>query len=118
VKLRTWHVEAAVVWLALHIIGTIGGTLESWTGYLQTSAVWVTFLYIQVVDRMSERQGEQGTPAVPCFRMATVYHVVKDSLWLIFFLSVGMYPAALGGVLFLSYPAWRKWWRRKYPIAA
>lgn len=113
--LQTWMVEACVVFIVLATVAMLtGNRLVEWIG---TFAVFGTFLHAQVADRMQEKQAIKITPDVHCFRWSTRYFVCKELLWFVYFFIHQSYAALVGVILFLLYPFWRTWWRRRYPLS-
>jgi hypothetical protein len=112
---KTWMVELAVVWLVL--IGVValthGGLIEA-VGAL---AVLAAFAHAQVAERMREREALKSKPDVHCHRWSLRYFMAKELLWLSYFVAHRSWSALVGVGVFLVYPLWRKWWRKRYPIA-
>jgi len=108
---RTWHVELAVVAVVLAAVNVIArrGPIE-WIGAL---AVLASFAHGQVADRLAEKEGQRERPEVDCHLMSRRYFVAKEALWVVYFLALGAWSPLVGCALFLVYPAWRAWWRRK-----
>lgn len=117
---RTWHYEAAFVAALLLIIAAfttpsieaarsgIEGLTSFLIIWLSAAAVLGSFLHAQVGTYMAEDMGETGEPLTECYYKLGQYWLYKEILWfLVFFLS-GAYPAIVGNVIFLIYPAWRK----------
>lgn len=104
-------VVAAV--LAGVAIATHGGPVE----FLGAAAVILSFGHAQVADRLAEREGARAAPGVECHRWATRYLVGKETLWLAYFVAHRSWSALAGVGLFLTYPAWRRWWRVRHPLA-
>jgi len=107
--MRTWQKEALVVLLVL--IGSLFFKPITLPDVVCVIAVWVTFLHAQVADRMQEKQAKMSTPDVECFRWSNRYFLIKESLWILFFLLLKSYPALIGSVVFFIYPYWRKIYR-------
>lgn len=112
--MKTWKAEAAVVITVLFI-------QLCFTGFhvkeiVCALAVYFTFLHAQVADRMQERQALQATPDVECYKKSNYYFVLKELLWIAFFLMTQSYAALSGAILFSVYPLWRKYWRKINPI--
>lgn len=114
--LRTWHLELLVA--ACVVVSTTALTAHRAIDWLACLAVLASFCHGQVAARMSEAQGALPTPTVDCYRIATVYWVAKEALWLTFFVLQGSYAAVCGCLLFAVYPAWRRWWRSVTPRSA
>lgn len=114
--IRTWHCELSVVAVVLAVVAIAagGGVLE----LLGAGAVVLTFGHAQVADRLAERDAVRSRPSVPCHRWATRYLVGKETLWCAYFVLHQSWSALAGVALFLAYPSWRRWWRRRHPIAS
>lgn len=109
--LRTWHAELVVVGAVLGavVFATQGGARD----WLVAAAILASFAHGQVSDRLAEQEGLRARPAVDCWKWSRRYFVLKESLWAAFFFASGSYAALVGVGLFLAYPVWRSWWRRK-----
>lgn len=115
-RLRTWHVESAVVLLLLSVTASAsGGGLAAWLGVV---AVQCSFHHMAIGERMREREAARPVPSVECHRQLTAFLVAKEAAWIALFLVTRTYPALVGCVLFLAYPAWRRAWRRVHPITS
>ncbi|MCB9507953.1 MAG: hypothetical protein H6697_09840 [Myxococcales bacterium] len=110
---RTWHVEAAFVFLVLAAaaIASGKGGVE-WVGVF---AVLTSFMHGQVADRLSEAAGRDaadGGHAVECWRRERRYFVLKELLWVTYFFALGAWSALVGALVFAAYRPWRTHWRR------
>lgn len=76
-----------------------------------SAAVWVTFMHGQVADRMQEKQAVLSKPDVHCYKWSARYFLVKEFLWIGYFLLSHGYAALAGAGLFFLYPFWRKFYR-------
>lgn len=113
-KIRTWQWEAAFVAAILALVVLVtGNSLKEWIG---AAAVLLTFMHAQVSDRMAEDQAAKPVPSVDCFGWSTRYFVMKEFLWLSYFLMSQTWSALAGVVLFLIYPAWRKFYRSRKAV--
>lgn len=113
--IRTWHIELAVAAAVLIVVAlATGGALE----LLGAGAVLGSFAHAQVADRLAEREAARERPAVECHRWAARYLVGKELLWCAYFVLHGSWSALAGVGLFLAYPSWRRWWRRRHPLSA
>lgn len=114
--MKTWHAEMLVVAgvLLAVVVFTHGGPLE----LIGTGAVLLSFGHAQVADRLAEREAARERPSVDCHRFATRYLVSKEALWLVYFVLHQSWSALAGVGLFLVYPSWRRFWRRRKPLAA
>jgi hypothetical protein len=126
VTLRTWHVEGAVV--AAVLAGTVVATGGGWTAWLGAMAVQLSFHHAAIADRMTEVQndvayltrmvGAQGIYErwhVRCWRSSRRLFIGKELCWLVYFAATRSWPALAGVFVFLAYPLWRAWWRRRHP---
>jgi hypothetical protein len=108
-KIKTWQIEAAVVALVLFSVVLVSGSqVKEWIGAL---AVLFTFMHAQVADRMAEKQAAMPEPSVDCYPFSTRYYVVKEFLWIVYFVMSQTWTALAGGIIFLIYPLWRKYRR-------
>lgn len=123
--MKTWHIEMAVVAFVLLAVAIAsgGGQLE----LLGAGAVLLSFGHAQVADRLAEAErerrayvrfadGDTDAHAVSCHAWATRYLVGKEALWCLYFVAHRSWAALAGVALFLSYPAWRSWWRARRPL--
>lgn len=115
---RTWHIEMAIVATVLTVVVVVSdkGPVE-WIGSL---AVLLTFAHVQVADRLAEQadleERNRGQATVECYWKLKWYLVGKEVLWLAYFVMLGAWSALVGVALFLLYPLWRHWYRRRYPV--
>jgi hypothetical protein len=109
---KTWTIELAVVSAALAVVFRIsgGGSVE----LLGSLAVLAGFAHAQVSDRMAEREARRVNPDVHCWRWSRRYFVLKELLWLAYFVAHRSWAALAGVGIFLLYPAWRSWYRGRY----
>ena len=111
IKVKTWVIESFTVMMILLVIIAVKKFL--FAEIICGVAVWVTFMHGQVADRMQEKQSVMQKPDVHCYKWSTRYFLIKESLWIIFFILIKSYAALAGSVLFFSYPFWRKFYRSK-----
>lgn len=125
--IRTWHVELGVVAAVELAIAAATGRPIELVGAL---AVVLSFAHAQVAERLAEAElareeervrriyyaEENVRRAVECHRWSMRYLVGKEILWLWYFLARGAWSALVGVGLFLAYPIWRRWWRRRKPL--
>lgn len=120
-KFETWMAETAVVATILAAVAYFTGVhfggqrLLDWIG---AGAVLYTFKYVSVSDRLAEKQGGKAVPDVSCYRKLREFYVIKEILWVTYFVMLGSYTALIGCAIFLFYPVWRKIWRRYHPITS
>jgi hypothetical protein len=112
--LRTWYFETAFA--VAVIVSTTLATATRAIDWIACAAVIATFRHGQITDRMVEAQGALPTPTVHCYRVAGRYWVMKEVLWIAFFVLQGSYAAVVGAALFALYPAWRRAWRAFHPM--
>lgn len=79
-------------------------------------AVLASFAHGQVSNRLAEREAARTVPDVHCHAWAGRYFLLKELLWLVYFVAKGAWSALVGCVVFLAYPLWRTWWRRRSPL--
>ncbi len=90
--MKTWHVEAVVVAVVL-------------------AAVVLS-------DRLAERKASRALPTVSYHKWIVRYFVMREAAWFAYFVTGRCWSALVGCALFLAYPAWRRWWRARHPLAA
>ncbi|MGE4233487.1 MAG: hypothetical protein AB7F43_09180 [Bacteriovoracia bacterium] len=112
-KIKTWMVEGAVVAAILSTVAHISGGGKEWIG---TLAVLLSFFQFQVANRLEEKEGARELPEVDCFKWNTRYFISKEALWITYFILSQTYTALAGAGIFISYPIWRKIYRRYYPL--
>lgn len=110
----TWAYECVAVAAVLGSVCALRGM--AWAEIIGSSAVLLTFMHAQISDRMSERQSRMEKPDVHCHRWSMRYFVAKEALWISFFVMTGSYSAIAGSAVFMAYPLWRKFWRKRHPI--
>jgi hypothetical protein len=98
------------------VLGGVALWRGSWTEALAALAVLATFGHASVAERMRERQAAQTTPDVSCHRWTWGYFLAKEALWVAYFTLTGAFAALAGCAVFLVYPMWRSWWRRRHPL--
>lgn len=109
--MRTWQGELAGVAIILGAVLLV--THAPWIEVVGSAAVLASFAHAQVSDRLAEREAARQTPDVHCHAWARRYFLVKEALWLVYFVTKGAWSALVGCAVFLAYPAWRTWWRRR-----
>lgn len=90
-----------------------GNSIAEWIG---AAAVFCAFNHAQISDRMVEKQAAKTTPDVECYRKSIWFFMLKEVLWLTYFILHHSYSALVGVFLFLLYPVWRKIWRKYHPL--
>lgn len=111
--IRTWHLEMCAV---AAVLATVAIARGMWTEWLATGAVLATFGHASIAERLREREAARDAAAVSCYRWLDVYYVAKELLWVAFFVVTSAYVALVGCAVFLAYPVWRRWWRRRHPL--
>lgn len=114
-KLRTYQKEYLFV-LAVLVTPLFFIPHIRLTEIIVTAAVFVTFLHAQVADRMQEKQAAMVTPDVECHWKSNYFFMLKEALWITFFIMIHSWAALTGAIIFFLYPFWRKWYRRRYPL--
>lgn len=126
-KFRTWMLEMLLVAVVLFavVISSEGGLVE----LIGAAAVLLSFGHAQVADRLAEQEAnnvgfipfvseEKAQHAVRtsvhCYRWTTRYLIGKEALWVAYFVMHKSWSALAGCTLFLAYPIWRRWWRRRH----
>lgn len=112
--MKTWQIERGVVTLVLGfvVVVTRGGIVE-WLGAL---AVVLAFGHTQIADRLAEQEAARPAPNVECHGLLVRYLVTKEVAWALYFVLHRSWSALVGVGVFLAYPAWRRWWRRRNPL--
>ena len=113
-RLRTWHLELAVVATVLLTVAAI--SRGGWVEFVGAVAVILSFAHAQVADRLAEREAARDLVGVSCHRWASRYLFGKETLWLVYFIAHASWSALAGVGLFLIYTPWRRWWRRAHPV--
>jgi hypothetical protein len=113
-RFRTWHYEWFVVaWILAQVNIITRAPLLEWIG---AAAVLLSFGHAAISDRMAEKQARMATPDVECYRWSWRYFCGKEVLWVVYFIMHHSYSALVGCGVFLGYPLWRRWYRKKYPL--
>lgn len=114
-KIRTWYFEALVVLLTLVVItASSRSTFIEWVGAL---AVMFTFLHLQVSMRHAEAAAAGvAANSVDCHRWGPRYHIGKELLWCVYFVAHRSWIPLISVGVFVIYPYWRTYWRRRYPL--
>ncbi len=117
-KQKTWVYEFLVVLVVLVLVALI--TKKGLIEWLGVFAVLVTFGHTQIADRLREREAFRykidKIVEVECYWKLNWYFYIKETLWFVYFVLLGAYSALAGVFIFLLYPIWRKWWRKKHPL--
>lgn len=114
-KLKTWHIEGAVVWLALLAALVASGKAGDWREWLAAVGVGLGFHHASVSSRLAEAEERNATPSVECVRWLNRYFVGKEVAWVAYFISTGAVSALVGCALFIAHPFWRRWYRARVP---
>lgn len=110
--MKTWCFEALFVGVVLLLVAALsGGTIVEFVGAV---AVLLAFMHGQVSDRLAERQVLK--PTVECYRKLLWYWCLKEALWVAYFIAHESYSALAGAGIFIAYPIWRRWWRKRHPL--
>lgn len=112
-KPPTWAFELLV---AAHALALPLCFSFSWLELVGAGAVLLALAHAQVADRMAEQEAKRTEPDVHCWRWSRRYFVGKELLWLAYFVGNGSWTALVGCGVFLLYPLWRSWYRRRWPV--
>lgn len=112
--MRTWQTELAAVAVVLGgvVLWTRGGLTE----LVGACAVLAAFAHAQVSDRFAEREAVRSKPDVACWRWSRRYFLIKEVLWCVYFVMHQSTSALVGVGVFIAYPLWRAWWRKRHPV--
>lgn len=108
--MRTWHIEAAVVAIILGFVFSLSGHQP--IELVGSLAILATFMHCQVSFRLQEAEERRKQAEVYCYRWLTRYFLIKEALWLIYFVWHGAWSALVGVFVFLLYPLWRGWYMK------
>jgi hypothetical protein len=107
--MKTWHFEIVIVSIILALVTYwLKNDIVNW---LTTLAIIFTFNHAQIGDRLQEKQANMDKPTVECYHKLHKVFVIKEILWITAFIYMGNYAATAGSILFIMYPAWRRWYR-------
>jgi hypothetical protein len=124
VHLRTYVIEQIIVASALIITALVTKkALIEWIGVI---AVFLTFCYIQIADRMEEREAARQKQvwytkdalSVHCYYKLPRFYYGKEICWTIYFVYLGARSALVWVALFLIYTPRRRLYRKHHPINA
>jgi len=105
-RIKTWQLECLCVAVVLFAValGSEHPTREA----LCALAVLLEFGEATVVDRVLESPNARR----PGVGKLLPYLVIRECVWIVYFLLVGSHSAIVGCVIFILYPAWRAFHRR------
>lgn len=114
--INTWQLELLFVACVL-IINLVYFSLR-WQEWVSLVAILFAFMFGQVANRLSEAEMAYGSagPTIQKNKQSQkeqVFYLAKEVIWLAYFVSIGGYIALSGTILFILYPFWRKFYRRK-----
>lgn len=113
IKFETWMAETTVVALILGLVAYFtGNRLVDWVG---AGAVLYGFKHASVSERLAEAQEAKPIPEVSCYRKLQQFFLIKEVLWVTYFIMLGSYIPLVGCGIFLLLPFWRKLWRKHHP---
>jgi hypothetical protein len=121
VRLKTWHIEGAVVWGALAGAVLLLGRANDWREWVAVLGVGFGFHHASVANRLEEaeqvRDAYDGPmPArVECVKWLSRYWLLKEVAWVTYFLATGAVAPLVGCCVFILHPFWRKWYRARHP---
>lgn len=113
-KRPTWHYEGFLAAIVLFAVAALtspspaDNLRQFLIGWISAFAVMGSFLHAKVGYRMSEAMEAAEMPEVSCYKFSGRYWIGKEILWFFVFLLSGAYPAIVGNIIFILYPAWRK----------
>ena len=90
-----------------------GGSVVEFVG---AAAVFLGFMHAEIADRMVEREARRPVAEIECYPWARRYFLAKELLWLSYFIAHKSYAALAGVAVFVVYPLWRAWYRRRFPL--
>lgn len=111
---KIWHFEASFV--ATILVATVFISGNSPLEYIGASAVFFTFMLLELQDRSSEKERQKPVPDNECFFLAPYYLYIKEFLWISYFVLKGANSALVGSLIFIIYPLWRKLYRKYRPL--
>lgn len=112
-SVKTWHGELLVVASVLAGVAIYRG---AWVEWLCAAAVLASFGHASVAERLRERDAQRVKPEVECVQWTWRYFTAKEALWASYFIATGAYVALVGVAVFLAFPVWRGWWRKRHPL--
>jgi hypothetical protein len=107
--MKTWMYEAFIAAGFLGIVNLI--TNATWVSWLGSLAVFISFMHGQVSDRMAEKQEAMTVPDVECYLWERRYFLLKEILWVGYFINLQAWPALAGCAFFILYRWWRSYYR-------
>jgi len=112
--MKTWHIEATVMAMALAVtVIASGGAAAEWIGAV---AVWLSSRHMSVADRLQEQEAAREQAGVDCHQWLNRYWLAKEAVWVQYFVLLEAWSALVGAVLFIAYPYWRRLYRRWRPL--
>jgi hypothetical protein len=120
-KIRTYHIEECLVLVVLILVGIFAGKSSvEWIGVL---AVFFTFKHTIISERLQEAEAQRAekdgleSVTVECYPKLGQNFLIKECLWFAYFILLGAWSALAGVVIFLLYPAWRKYYQKHRPLS-
>ncbi len=122
-NIRTFVIEMFFVWAVLIATAIISG--KAMIEWIWVLAVFLTFCYIQIADRMEEREHikqqqigyKKDKFSVECYHKLPKFYYAKEICWTIYFIYLGAWSALVWVALFILYVPWRKFYRKHVPIS-
>jgi hypothetical protein len=103
-----WERLAVCCVLAVVLISSPARGMDSAIVLMSALAVHVTFQHVQIATRLHEADQARPDAHVECHAKLTEYLAIKEAAWIAVFLMTGAYPAIVGSLVLLAYPAWRR----------
>jgi hypothetical protein len=119
-KVQAWVIESAFVLTILLATAIVSG--KGWIEYLAVLAVYFTFKHASVSERLREANEANAKKATAettsCAHKLQQFFILKEILWVAFFVLSGAWSALAGCGIFFLYAWWRAAYRRHHPRAA
>jgi hypothetical protein len=110
-KIKMWQKELILVGLILSITPILHKSAWEFLGAL---AVLSSFAHAQISFRYTEQFKNNE---IDYWKWSYRYFILKEVLWVIYFIKLGAWSALIGCALFLFYPFWRAYYLKYYKNA-
>ena len=108
-KFRMWQKELILVGIILSITPFLH---KSFWEFLGALAVLFSFAHAQISFRYVEKFKTDNK--VDCWKWSQRYFILKEILWVIYFVKLGACSALIGCAVFLLHPIWRTFYLKHY----